>query len=196
MFSSLLVLAQAAGHVADVAAAHGEVAASGISKITHDFGISWPFILAQIINFSVVAFILWKFAFKPVLATLDERQQKIASGLKYAEEMQAKLAATQQESAAIIKQSQVEAARIIDEARRAAKEYLDKQTQEASTKANDLLLKAQQAIELEHKKMLSDARSEIARLVVATTERVLAQRLSDAERAAYNNAAARELTHV
>jgi F-type H+-transporting ATPase subunit b len=196
MLSSLLVLAQAAAPVAEAAAAHGEAAATGITKITQDFGISWPFIFAQILNFSVVAFILWKFAFKPVLATLDERQQKIASGLKYAEDMQAKLAATQQESAAIIKQSQVEASRIIDEARRSAKDYLDKQTQEASAKANELLVKAQQAIELEHKKMLADARAELARLVVITTERVLAQKLSEADRASYNQAATRELSNV
>ena len=59
-----------------------------------------------------------------------------------------------------------------------------------------LLAKAQQAIELEHKKMLADARVEIARLVVTTTQRVLAKELSEAERARYNEAAARELTNV
>ena len=195
MSSALLFFAAAAHATTEAAAANGE-AASGITKITQDFGISTPFLVAQIINFSVVAFILWKFAFKPVMATLDERQQKITSGLKYAEDMQAKLAATQQESAAVIKQAQLEGTRLIEEARKSAKDYLDKQTQEASVKANDLVTKAQQAIELEHKKMLADARHEIARLVVVTTERVLAKKLSDADRAAYNDAASRELTNV
>ena len=110
--------------------------------------------------------------------------------------MQAKLAAAQQESAAIVKKSQVEASRIVDDARKTAKEYLDKQTQEASAKASDILAKAEQAIQLEHKKMLADARTEIARLVVTTTERVLAKKLTDADRASYNEAAARELTSV
>jgi F-type H+-transporting ATPase subunit b len=191
MLSNLLFLAQAHSE----AAAHGE-AATGISKIIQDFGISWPFFLAQVVNFSVVAFVLWKFAFKPVLATLDERQKKIADGLKYAEEMKAKLDATQQESAAILKKASADASRLIEEARKTAKEYLDKQTQEATAKANDVLVKAQQAVELEHKKMLADARSEIARLVVVTTERVLAKKLSDADRAAYNDTAARELSNV
>ena len=194
MLSSLLVLAAAATTHA-VEGAHGE-AASGITKITQDFGISVPFILAQILSFSIVAFILWKLAFKPVLATLDERQQKIASGLEYAEEMQAKLAATQQETAALIKKANVEASRIVDDARKTAKDFLDKQTHEATAKAGDLLAKAQQAIELEHRKMLADARIEIARLVVTTTERVLTKKLSDADRAAYNDAASRELTSV
>ncbi len=193
MLSTLLLFAQATGHVTEAAAAHGE-AATGITKITQDFGISWPFILAQVLNFSVVAFILWKFAFKPVLATLDERQHKIASGLQYADEMKAKLETAQQESAASAKRAQLESTRIIEEARKAAKEFLDKQTQESAVKANDIIAKAQQAIDLEKKKMLAEARTEIARLVVVTTQRVLAKELSDADRSRYNDAATRELT--
>jgi F-type H+-transporting ATPase subunit b len=195
MLSPLLILAQATAPAAEAVVAHGE-AASGISKIVGDFGLSWPFFLAQVLNFSVVAFILWRFAFKPVLATLDERQQKIAAGLKYTDDMKAKLEATQQESAAILKQASVEASRFVDEARKSAKDYLEKQTHETAAKINDMLVKAREAVELEHKKMLADARVEIARLVVVTTERVLSKRLSDADRAAYNDAASRELTNV
>jgi F-type H+-transporting ATPase subunit b len=191
MFSSLLLFAAAA----TTHAASGE-GASGITKIMQDFGISVPLVLAQILSFSIVAFVLWKFAFKPVVATLDERQQKIAAGLKYADEMQAKLAATQQETAAIIKNAHAESARLVEEARKTAKEFLDRQTQDATARANDLVAKAQQAIELEHRKMLADARTEIARLVVITTERVLAKRLTDTDRAAYNETAARELSSV
>lgn len=160
------------------------------------FGVEWKYVVWQLISFVVVLFVLYKFGIKPVTATMEERNRKIESGIKHAEEMQAKLAATQQESAAIVKKSQLEAARIVDDARKTAKEFLDKQTQEATAKANDLLVKAQQAIELEHKKMLADARTEIARLVVTTTERVLSKKLTDADRASYNDAAARELTNV
>ena len=99
MLSHLILLAQTAAPAAEASAAHAE-AATGISKIVQDFGISWPFFLAQVLNFSVVGFVLWKFAFKPVIATLDERQKKISDGLKYAEEMKAKLEAVQQESVA------------------------------------------------------------------------------------------------
>jgi F-type H+-transporting ATPase subunit b len=177
-------------------AAAEPAASDGITKIVNDLGIDVPAFIAQMLSFGIVAFVLWHFGFKPVLATLDERKQKIADGLKYAEEMQAKLAATQQESAALLKTASVEAGRIVDEARKIAKEQLDKQTQEAAAKAADILAKGQQALELEHKKMLADARTEIARLVVVTTERVLAKKLSDADRAAYNETAARELAGV
>jgi F-type H+-transporting ATPase subunit b len=199
MRTLLLVLlaasASATGHAAEAAAAHGE-SASGITKIMHDFGISLPFILAQIVNFSIVAFILWRFAFKPVLATLDARQRKIAEGLAYADEMKAKLEATQQQSAVILKQASADASRIIEDARKAGKEYLDRHTQETTAKVNDMVSKGRQALELEQKKMMADARTEIARLVVVTTERVLAKKLSDADRASYNDTATRELSNV
>jgi F-type H+-transporting ATPase subunit b len=51
-------------------------------------------------------------------------------------------------------------------------------------------------IELEKKKMLAEARTEIARLVVATTQRVLSKELSEADRNRYSESAARELNSV
>ena len=164
--------------------------------LVEKFGLEPKLIAIQMFSFLVVLGVLYKFGIKPTIAAMEERNAKIATGLEHAEEMQAKLAAAQQESAAIVKKSQFEATRIVDDARKTAKDFLDKHTQEAAAKAGDLLTKAQQAIELEHKKMLADARSEIARLVVVTTERVLAKKLSDADRAAYNDSAAHELTRV
>jgi F-type H+-transporting ATPase subunit b len=181
-------------------AAEAHAAAAGpiesLGETFGHFGVELKFVLLQLVSFLIVLAVLYKFAIKPVTATMEERNAKIASGLKHAEEMQAKLAAAQQESAALVKKASVEATRIVDDARKTAKDFLDKQTQEAAAKASDMLVKAQQAIELEHKKMLADARGEIARLVVTTTERVLAKKLTDADRAAYNDTASRELTNV
>lgn len=187
--SLLLILAEVTPPAA------GETA-SGITKILNDFGIRGPLLLAQIVNFTIVAFLLWKFAFKPILATIGERQQKIDSGLKYAEEMQAKLEASHRASETQIREAQLKGQQIVAEAQKAAKALADKQQQEAVEKANAFITKAQAAIDLEKAKMLAEARTEIARLVVATTQRVLAKELSDADRSRYNESAARELTKV
>jgi F-type H+-transporting ATPase subunit b len=160
------------------------------------FGIDPKYIGMQVISFLILFGVLYKFGIKPTIATMEERNKKIGDGLRHAEEMQAKLAAAQQESAQIVKAAQVEASKIVEEARKTAKEFLDRQMQDATQRASDTLAKAQHAIELEHRKMLAEARTEIARLVVVTAERVLAKQLSDADRAAYNQAAARELTVV
>lgn len=176
-----------------LAAAAEQAATPGI---TEKFGLEPKYVIMQVISFLIVLFVLYKFGIKPVTATMEERNKKIESGIKHAEEMQAKLAAAQQESLAIIKKANADATRLVEEARKTSKDFLDKQTQEATAKAADLLNKAQQAIELERKKMLADARTEISRLVVTTTERVLAKKLTDADRASYNEAAARELANV
>ena len=171
-------------------------AAAAEASIPERFGLEPKYIVMQVISFLIVLFVLYKFGIKPVTATMEERNRKIEAGIRHAEEMQAKLAAAQQESAAMVKKANLEAARIVDDARKTAKEYLDRQTQEAAVTANDMLAKAQQAIELEHRKMLADARTEIARLVVTTTERVLAKKLTDADRAGYLETASRELGSV
>jgi F-type H+-transporting ATPase subunit b len=171
-------------------------ASDKLHALQSQFGIEGKYLLMQVISFAVLAFVLYRFFFKPVLTTIDERNRQIQQGLNYAEEMKAKLAAAQVESTAIIKQSQVEATRIIEDARKSAKEFLDRQTKEASDKASEMLAKGQQAIELEHRKMLAEARTEIARLVVTTTQRVLDKELTADERSRYTHAAARELTNV
>jgi F-type H+-transporting ATPase subunit b len=158
------------------------------------FGLEWKYVAAQVVSFLILFGVLYKFGIKPTIATMEERNKKIADGLKHAEETQTRLAAAATESAGIVKAAQLEAQKSIDEARRTAKEFGDKQQAEAVQRAADLLAKAQQAIELEHRKMLNEARGEIARLVVKTTEQVLAKKLSDADRAAYNDAASKELS--
>lgn len=162
--------------------------------VAEKFGLDWKYVVIQAISFLILFGVLYKFGIKPTIATMEARNQKIAAGLKHAEETQARLAAAAAESAAIIKAAQLDAQKAIDEARKAAKDFGDKQQAEATALAADTFVKAQQAIELEHKKMLNEARGEIARLVVKTTEQVLAKKLSDADRAAYNEAATKELT--
>lgn len=171
-------------------------ASSGAAELIQRFGIQPKYVVMQFISFAILAFVLYRFAIKPTLVTMDERTAKIESGLANERASVANLAETQKQVAAQLKEAQVKANAIVDEARKVAKELADRESAAATERANGLIAKAQQAIELEHKKMLADAQKEIARLVVATTERVLAKRLSEADRAAYNESAARELTNV
>ncbi len=176
--------------LATVEAAHAAVAEPGIVE---KFGLEPKYVVIQAISFLIVLGVLYKFAIKPTIATMDDRAKQIDSGLKYAAEMQAKLDATQQETAALIKAAQLDAQKIVDESRKAAKELAERQTKDTADRVADMLAKGQQGIELEHRKMLDQARGEIARLVVTTTERVLAKKLTDSDRAAYNEAATKEL---
>ena len=177
---------------ASVGAEHAEDGGV-ISELAGNFGISWPTLVAQMVNFCIVALVLYKFAVKPIAATLDERQQKIADGLQYAEEMKVQLAAAERERAEKIKEAAVEAQGILAESREQSKEMIEQKTQEAAAQAEAIIRKASEATELERQKMLSDVRQEVARLVVATSATVLSRDLSDSEKQTFSDSAAKEL---
>jgi F-type H+-transporting ATPase subunit b len=174
--------------LATAAAEHGG------GGLVERFGIDWPYLASQIVSFSVVAYLLYRFAFKPILATLSERRTQIEDGLRYAEEMKAKLAEAEKQHAETLKQGALEAQKIVDEARLAAKDLIDRETKQTAEKTQLMLIKAEEAIELERRKMVSDVRGEIARLVVLTSSRVLSRELSPDERRRYAESAARHLS--
>ncbi|CAM3132250.1 F0F1 ATP synthase subunit B [Rariglobus hedericola] len=196
MLSLLLAAANPAVETAHDAHAHAGTEGGLVHDLVTKFGIDGVNVGMQLLSFTILAVVLYQFAIKPIIATMDERNAKIDAGLKNAEATAAQLAAAQAQAATQLKDAQLAANKIIDEARKTAKELSEREAAASTERAAAQLAKAQQAIGLEHKKMLDDARTEIARLVVATTERVLAKKLSDADRAGYNEAAARELTTV
>jgi len=71
-------------------------AAGGLSQTLHDtaetFGWSWQLFLAQVISFVIVALVLRRFAYKPILAVLEERRRKIEEGQLNAEKIKRELA--------------------------------------------------------------------------------------------------------
>lgn len=180
-----------------VVASSGEVAApSAAAELAGRFGIQGKYVLMQAISFIIVLGVLYKFAIKPTLATMDERNARLADGLKNAEATTARLEEAQKEAAALVQQARVDADKVIADARQLSKELAEREAAATTERATALIAKAESAIQLEHKKMLDEARAEIARLVVATTRQVLAKELSDEERSRYNQAAVRELTTV
>ncbi len=180
MTTSIALLAAAAPAGADV-------------NMLEAFGVHAGHVAMQILSFCILAFVLYRFAIKPVLSTMDERNAMIDQGLKDAESSKAQLATAQAESKRILQEASLEAKGIVDEARRIAEARIAKSVQEAASEAENLFAKAQVQIELDRKQMLVEARSEIARLVVATTAKVLAKELSADEKSRFAERAAANL---
>jgi len=110
--------------------------------------------------------------------------------------MKLKLAEAEEKQQETLRNASIQAQKMIDEARATSKELLEKQTREAAERGEHILRKAQEASELDRKKIMAEAREEIARLVVLTSSRVLSRELTDEERSRYGAAAGKELTNV
>jgi len=155
-------------------AAAGETAASPnmIQQVAEQFGVDWPHFIAQCISFLIVAALLYKFAYKPVLTMLAQRQQKIAESLANADKIKQELANAQAKSQEILNQANAQANKQIEEARAVAAKVQEQETQKAIATANLIVAKAKEASEAELARMKSELRKELVRLVAETTAKV------------------------
>ena len=164
-----------------------------MGETLQQLGISWPKLIAQTVNFGIILFILWKFAYRPVLKMLEERRQRVAEAMANAERAKADLAKAEGARQEIINQANAQATKLIEEARAAAARVQEQETQKAIAAAKDIVDKARQATEAEHARMLADLRREVGRLVVATTGRVVGKALTPDDQQRLANEATREL---
>jgi F-type H+-transporting ATPase subunit b len=143
-----------------------------VQQIASTFGVDWPHLIAQIISFSIVCVLLQRFAYKPVLRILEERRKKIAQGLEDAKKSAASLADAENQRREILRQAEQQAAQLIEEARAAAGRVKESETQKAIAASQEIIVKAHEAAEQDHTRMLEELKREVGRLVVKTTTAV------------------------
>jgi F-type H+-transporting ATPase subunit b len=143
-----------------------------IEQIARTFGVDWPHLIAQIISFSVVCLLLYKFAYKRILQTLEERRQVIAESLANSEKIKAVLARTEAQRQELMAQANAQANQFIEEARRAAARLQEQETRKAVAAAEAIMANARASAAQDHDRMLTELKQEVGRLVVQTTSAV------------------------
>jgi F-type H+-transporting ATPase subunit b len=135
-------------------------------------GIQWKILVSQTISFSVVFFVLWRFAYKPIFEMLQARREKIAEALANAEKIKLDVARTEVERQKILADAGDQANKLIDDARQAATRVRETETQKAIAAAEQIVVKAREAAAKERAQMLAQLKREVGRLVVQTTATV------------------------
>jgi F-type H+-transporting ATPase subunit b len=143
-----------------------------IAQISRDFGLDLPHFIAQVVSFLIVAGLLYKFAYHPILKVLEERRQRIADGLANADKIKAELARTEASRMEILAKADARAIKLIEEARAAAARVQEQETQKAIAAAEQIITKAQEAAAADRARMLAELRREVGNLVVNTTAKV------------------------
>src|ERR1700724_4216863 len=88
-----------------------------LKETADTFGWNWQLFLSQVISFSIVAFLLRRFAYKPILAVLEDRRRRIEEGLINADKIKKELAEPEKRYAEILAKANADAQKMIDEAR-------------------------------------------------------------------------------
>jgi F-type H+-transporting ATPase subunit b len=173
-------------------------ASGGFSDMLRDtaetFGWNWQLFLSQVVSFCIVAFLLRQFAYKPILAVLQERRRRIEEGQLNAEKIKQELAAAEQRYSEIVAKGNADAQRMIDEARASASHLAERKQQEAIAAAEQIIAKAREAAAIEHERTMAALKREVGRLIVDTTAKVTGKVLTTEDQRRLEEEAARQIS--
>ena len=140
-------------------------------------------LLIQIFNFLLLVALLTKFAYKPLMSMLAEREQRIAGSLEAAEQERQEAAKLKEEYLKELAAARNQAQQIVEKANRLAEQNKEELLRAAKEEHARLLKATQDELAREREKALQDLRSEVVALSVAAAGKILSQQLDEAAHA-------------
>jgi F-type H+-transporting ATPase subunit b len=130
-------------------------------------------LLGQMISFAILIWVTVKFIWPPVMAAIEERQQKIAEGLAAADNAQKNLAQSQDKANEALKEARVRANEIIEQAHQRANQIIDAAKNDAIAEANRQKALAESEIAAAANRAKEDLRKQVSVLAVSGAEKLL-----------------------
>lgn len=148
-----------------------------------------------LVAFLIVFFILKKFAWKPILNTLNEREKNIADSIATAEKVKIEMAQMKNDNEALMQQAREERAAMLKEAKEMKDKIVNEAKEQAKVEAGKIMADAQATIEQQKNAALTDVKNSIGNMVIEVTEKVIRRELAGkAEQESYIRALADDLT--
>jgi F-type H+-transporting ATPase subunit b len=145
--------------------------------VTPDYGL----LFWMLLTFSIVLYVLKKFAWKPILSSLKEREDSIEEALKSAEKAREDMANMQASNEKILAAARHEREAMLKEARDIRQKMIDEAKAKATAEANKMIEMAKQAIENEKTAAIEDMKNSIANISVMIAEKILKKELTDSK---------------
>jgi F-type H+-transporting ATPase subunit b len=143
-----------------------------------DFGL----IFWMLLSFGILVFLLAKFAWKPILKALKEREQSIEDSLRSAEKARNEMANLKADNEKLLAEARNERDKILKEAREAKENIINEARGKASEEADRLIKIARESIHNEKMAAITDLKNQVANLSIEIAEKVIRQQLSTDEK--------------
>ena len=148
-----------------------------MEKLLTEFSIGLFF--WQTVIFVLLIFLLKKFAWKPILDAVNEREEGIRSALKSAEKAREEMASLQSDNEETLKKARLERDGLLKEAREIKQKLIEEAKNEANNEAKKIIIQAQETIESEKNAAIVDLKNQVANLSIEIAEKVLKEKLSE-----------------
>lgn len=142
-------------------------------------GIDWRILLAQLLNFAVLIWVLWRFAYKPIFKILEDRKLKVDQGLQDAETAALRLQEVELENKKILLEARQEATKILAQAQLKAEEKQEEIIAKAEAEIGVIMEKERAKIASEKANSLSQIRGEVSSLVMMALKKFLEDSLDE-----------------
>ncbi|MBI3352468.1 MAG: F0F1 ATP synthase subunit B [Nitrospirae bacterium] len=137
-----------------------------------------PLLFWSIVSFGLLLFILYKYAFPPLLEVLDAREKKIKESLEHAERLQQEARALMSEYETRIKNARQETEAILEKAKARSQQILEESEKKNRQESERMIASTRQEIEREKIKLMKEVRQFTGDLVVSATEKLLQRTLN------------------
>jgi len=131
------------------------------------------------LTFAILLFVLRKFAWKPILGAVSDREEGIKTALAAAEDAKKEMENLQADNERILKEARVEREAMLKEARELKDKMIADAKEEAQSQAGKIIEQAQAAIESEKKSAMAELKKHVAGLSVEIAEKVVRAELSN-----------------
>ncbi|HBU10315.1 MAG: F0F1 ATP synthase subunit B, F-type H+-transporting ATPase subunit b [Parcubacteria group bacterium GW2011_GWC1_36_108] len=149
-----------------------------MQELISTFHIDIKLIIAQLVNFAIVLFVLKRYAYGPMMKLMNERSEKIEKGIADAEESQKRLAEITQKEKEVLVEARKTAQEIVAKAEAVAVKNKEEIVVEAKAQAEKILADSAKKIELEKNQMMQEVKGQIAELVVAATRKLIDEKMT------------------
>ncbi len=147
-----------------------------MEKLWHDF--SFGLFFWQVLLLLVLLFLLKKYAWKPILNSLDNREEGIKDALKLAEEAKIQMQNLQADNKELLKEARQERDGMLKEAREIKEKMIAEASEEAQEKADKIVANAQVIIQKEKQDAIAELKNQVANLSVEIAEKVIRKQLN------------------
>lgn len=150
--------------------------------ILKEFGVDPLLLAAQVVNFSILLFLLKRFLYGPILKVLDTRKRKIEESLKNAEEIELRLTKVNEDIEKMMAKTIKDEEKIIAEAKEAASRLIAEQREMSDELLNKARIQATQIVSDERVKLEAELKNNFASLVAVSLEKVLGKKVTTDQR--------------
>jgi len=133
----------------------------------------------QAVTFLIVLFLLTKFAWKPIMKALHEREASIENALSAAEKAKLEMQGLKAENEKLLAQARMERDKILRDATEAGNNLVERAKEKANEEGARMIAMAREAIENEKRAAIAEVKNQAAALSIEIAERILRRELSD-----------------